>query len=111
MTTHYLTRAAAGVLLTAVVVCASRAAERNVRVSGEYFYNFEFAYVAPDGRNEQWCIKGDMSKAELPERWGTTTVEVEGSIGPEGKYGNLGICNRILTVERILKATNFRGRQ
>jgi hypothetical protein len=34
--------------------------------SGEYSYNFEYAYLAPDGLNEQWCLKGDMSEAELP---------------------------------------------
>lgn len=110
MTRRCLTLAAAGVLLAAVV-SAAHAAEEKALVIGEYFYNFEFAYITPDGKKEQWSIKGDMSKAELPERWGTTTVEVEGILGPEGKYGNMGICKRILTVERILKATNLRGRQ
>jgi hypothetical protein len=79
--------------------------------SGEYFYNFEFAYLTPDGHNVRWCIKGDMSNAELPERWGTSHVVVQGTLSPEGSYGNLGVCKRILTVTKLLHVDNMRGRQ
>jgi hypothetical protein len=54
--------------------------------SGEYFYNFEYAYLTPDGSNEQWCLKGDMSAAELPSHDGkgaerTSYVTVQGTLG------------------------------
>ena len=90
----------------------------NVTVySGDYFYNFENAYLTPDGKpNESWCLSGkvDMSKAELPAKgnappWGTSHVVVRGELGPEGHFGNLGGCNRVLTVTQLLKVSNMRG--
>jgi hypothetical protein len=78
--------------------------------SGEYFYNFEFAYLTPDGQNVRWCIRGDMSRAELPERWGTSHVVVQGTLSPEGSYGNLGACKRILTVTKLVRIDSMRGR-
>ena len=110
MSKHCLTPAVLGIIL-AVVASTAPAGEKKILVRGEYFYNFEYAYITPVGMNEQWCTKGDMSRAELPEGWGTATVEVEGSLGPEGKYGNLGGCKRILTVKRVLTVTNLRGQQ
>lgn len=95
-------------LLAATTVAA---AKDEIAYSGEYFYNFEFAYLTPDGKSEQWCIKGDMSRAERPDRWGTSRVIVEGTLGPEGRYGNLGVCKRILTVSRLVKVVNMRGRE
>ncbi|KAB0584508.1 hypothetical protein F7Q92_03070 [Ideonella dechloratans] len=94
-----------------LAVAATAAANDQVAYSGDYFYNFEFAYLTPDGKNEQWCIKGDMAPAERADRWGTSRVVVEGTLGPEGKYGNLGVCKRILTVTRLLKVINMRGRE
>jgi hypothetical protein len=35
---------------------------------GEYFYNFENAVLTPDGKDEAWCIDGDMSKAASGSR-------------------------------------------
>ena len=32
-------------------------------------------------------MQGDMSKAELPEKWGTSIIKVEGSLGTEGGFG------------------------
>ncbi|WP_394416989.1 hypothetical protein [Roseateles sp. BYS78W] len=90
---------------------AVAAAEDQSAYAGEYFYNFEFAYLTPDGIDERWCIKGDMSRAERPDRWGTSRVVVEGTLGPEGHYGNLGVCERILTVTRLVKVVNMRGRE
>ena len=110
MSTHCPIPVAVAVILAAVASNAS-ASEKTIVVRGEYFYNFENAHITPVGMNEEWCTKGDMSRAELPEGWGTTTVEVEGNLGPEGKYGNLGRCKRILTVKRVLKATNLRGQK
>ncbi len=78
--------------------------------SGEYFYNFEFAYLTPQGQHVRWCIKGDMSRAELPGRWGTAHVVVRGTLSPEGSYGNLGACKRILTVTKIVRVDSMRGR-
>ncbi len=83
----------------------------NSTYTGEYFYNFEFAYLTPDGQDVRWCIDGNMSRAELPERWGTSHVIVRGSLGPEGSYGNLGVCKRILTVTELVSVSNMRGRQ
>jgi hypothetical protein len=83
----------------------------NTTFSGEYFYNFEFAYFTPDGQNVRWCIKGDMSSAELPERWGTSHVVVQGVLSQEGSYGNLGVCKRTLTVSKLINVGNMRGRQ
>jgi hypothetical protein len=82
--------------------------------SGEYFYNFEYAYLTPEGLNEQWCLKGDMSNAELHSNdgkgvEGTSHITVQGTLGPRGNYGNLGICKRILTVTKLVRVANMRG--
>lgn len=82
--------------------------------NGEYFYNFEYAYLTPEGLNEQWCLKGNMSNAELHSNNGKSTegtsyVTVQGTLGPRGSYGNLGICKRILTVTKLVKVANMRG--
>ncbi len=110
MSKHCITPTAVGISLL-LLASHALAGEKTVLVRGEYFYNFEFAYITPEGKDEQWCTKGDMSKAELPEGWGTTMEQVRGSLSPEGKYGNLGACKRILTVKQVLKVTNLRGRQ
>jgi len=99
------------VLLSALCVGCATTSNGAGTYSGEYFYNFEFAYLTPADQNEQWCISGDMSKAELPERWGTSHVTVQGTLGPEGSYGNLGVCKRVLTVTKLVKVSNMRGRE
>jgi uncharacterized protein YceK len=98
-------------LLFSLTGCASVGAKVDT-YSGEYFYNFEYAYLTPDGSNEQWCLKGDMSQAELPEKGaeGTSHVTIQGTLGPRGSYGNLGICKRILTVTKLVNVTNMRGK-
>jgi hypothetical protein len=83
---------------------------------GEYFYNFENSFLTPDGKNEAWCINSDMSKAMLPaknrgEQWGTSYVVVRGKLGPEGSFGGLGRCKRVLEVTEILEVKNMRGRE
>ena len=82
---------------------------------GEYFYNFENSYLTPDGKDEAWCINSDMSKAMLPansrrEQWGTSYVVVRGKLGPEGSFGGLGRCRRMLEVTEIIEVKNMRGR-
>ena len=94
--------------------CASPAPKDPV-FRGEYFYNFENSYLTPDGKNEAWCINSDMSKAMLPAdsrggRWGTTYVVVRGKLGPEGSFGGMGRCKRVLEVTEILEVKNKRGR-
>jgi hypothetical protein len=83
---------------------------------GEYFYNFENATFTPHGKDENWCLSGDMSKAELPAKgpsgpWGTADVEVSGTLGPVGRFGNLGGCSRVLTVEKVLEIANMKSRE
>jgi hypothetical protein len=83
---------------------------------GTYFYNFENSYFTPDGKDEAWCINTDMSKAMLPpdshgERWGTTHVVVRGKLGPEGRFGGLGRCKRVLEVTEILEVKDKRRRK
>jgi hypothetical protein len=68
------------VLLTALCMGCASTSNGADTYSGEYFYNFEFAYLTPTGKSEQWCINGDMSKAELSERWGTSHVTVQGTL-------------------------------
>jgi len=99
------------VLLSALCVGCATTSNGAGTYSGEYFYNFEFAYLTPADQNEQWCISGDMSRAELPERWGASHVTVQGTLGPEGSYGNLGVCKRVLTVTKLVKVSNMRGRE
>lgn len=98
------------VALLALTGCASVGTKVDT-YSGEYFYNFEYAYLTPDGMNEQWCLKGDMSKAELPGKGaqGTSHVIVQGALGPRGSYGNMGVCKRILTVTKLVTVTNMRA--
>ena len=83
---------------------------------GEYFYNFENSQLTPDGKDEAWCIDSDMSKAMLSpkkggEPWGTSYVVVRGKLGPEGNYGGLGRCKRMLEVTEILEVKNMRRRK
>jgi hypothetical protein len=83
---------------------------------GKYFYNFENSYLTPDGKDEAWCINSDMSKAMLPansrrEKWGTSYVVVRGKLGPEGSFGGLGRCKRVLEVTEIIEVKNMRGRE
>ena len=105
----------AAVLLASVTACAS-APPKDPIYSGEYFYNFEFSYLTPDGKDEQWCIDaGSMSKAMLPAThesgpWGRSHVVVSGRLGPRGSYGGLGVCEHVLTVTEIVQVTNMRGR-
>jgi uncharacterized protein YceK len=98
-------------LLFSLTGCASVGTKVDT-YSGEYFYNFEYAYLTPDGSNEQWCLKGDMSRAELPAKGaeGTTHVTVQGILGPRGSYGNLGVCKRILTVTKLVNVSDMRGK-
>jgi hypothetical protein len=83
---------------------------------GTYFYNFENSYLTPDGKKEEWCINSDMSKAMLPadshgHQWGTSYVVVRGKLGPEGSFGGLGRCKRVLEVTEIIEVKNMRGRE
>lgn len=101
------------VFLLSLAGCASLGTKVET-YSGEYFYNFEYAYLTPDGLNEQWCLKGNMSEAELPSSngkgaEGTSHVTVQGTLGPRGSYGNMGVCKRILTVTKLVKVSNMRG--
>lgn len=102
-------------LSIALTACASVAAKDAV-YRGEYFYNFENAVFTPDGKNEDWCIKGSsMAQAELSATdpsgpWGTSHVVLRGKLGPRGTYGGLGRCKHELVVTEILEVTNMRGR-
>uniref|UniRef100_A0ABP7MQR5 Lipoprotein n=1 Tax=Luteimonas lutimaris TaxID=698645 RepID=A0ABP7MQR5_9GAMM len=109
---NYLARLIA-VLSVACVSGCSAAEQSDSVYRGEYFYNFEYKYLDPEGLDEEWCIDGDMAKAELPAveptgPWGFTDVVVRGKLGPKGKYGNLGVCERVLTVTELLEASNMR---
>jgi hypothetical protein len=82
---------------------------------GTYFYNFENSSLTPDGMNEAWCIDADMSAAMLAadkgsQPWGTAYVVVRGKLGPQGHFGGLGRCRRVLEVSEILVVKNKRGR-
>ena len=82
---------------------------------GIYFYNFENSVFTPDGKDESWCVDSDMSKAMLPPdkrgvQWGTAYVVVRGKLGPEGKFGSMGMCRRMLEVTEILEVKDKRRR-
>ena len=104
------------IFLVALSICAlgcSAAPQGDPVYRGEYFYNFEYKYLVPDGLDEEWCLEGDMSKAELPAvestgPWGFSDVVVRGTLGPKGKYGNLGMCERVLTVTELPEVSNMR---
>lgn len=102
-------------IMSSVAACASLPRGPAV-FGGEYFYNFEYAVLTPDGSKARWCVHGDMSKAELlatdtSQPWGTSHVVVEGTLGPTGHYGNLGSCERVLTVTKILNVSDMKGRE
>jgi hypothetical protein len=107
----------ATVLLAVAIAAGCASSPAYDTYSGEYFYNFEWASFFPDGNEEErWCVKGDMSEAELPAThvsgpWGTSHVVVQGTVGPLGSYGNLGACKRVLTVTKLIKVSNMRGRE
>lgn len=89
----------------------AQSADPNYR--GEYFYNFENSFLTPDGTKEAWCIDGNMSKAMLPakngrEPWGRSYVVVRGKLGPEGSFGGMGRCKRMLEITEILEVKNMR---
>lgn len=98
-------------LLLSMVLCACATTPKGAQTyAGSYFYNFEFSYLTPKGTDERWCVNGDMSPAERPEGWGTSDVVVQGVVGPIGHYGNLGACQRIIKVTKVLQISNQRGR-
>ncbi|EIL94309.1 hypothetical protein UU7_04897 [Rhodanobacter spathiphylli B39] len=75
---------------------------------GTYFYNFESSSFTPEGTNENWCLSGDLRKAELPARgpggpWGSAYVVVRGELGPPGHYCNMGASKYVLTVHDVIE--------
>ena len=108
-------RISALVLCVSVAGCSTGVAKDPI-YSGEYFYNFENSHLTPDGKDEAWCINaGVMSQAMLPAtdvngQWGTSRVTVRGKLGPEGSYGGLGRCKRVLDVTEIIEVKDKRGR-
>ena len=101
-------------LLTAIVVISSCARTDTSVVRGEYFYNFENASITPEGKEECWEVKGDMSSAELRGNqptgpWGRSKVVVRGHVSAPGKYGNMGRCTRVIAVTEIVSVEH--GRQ
>ncbi|GLQ88283.1 hypothetical protein [Dyella flagellata] len=76
--------------------------------AGSYFYNFEYAYLTPQGMDEHWCVDGDMLLAELAGGSGSSDVVVQGVVGPIGHYGNLGVCQRVIKVTRVLEVKSRR---
>lgn len=103
--------------LTAIWCCvisaAGNAQSTDPIYRGEYFYNFENSYLTPDGSKAAWCIDSDMSKAILPakkhaEPWGRSYVVVRGKLGPEGSFGAMGRCKRMLEVTEILEVKHMR---
>ena len=102
------------VVASLFMACAVRAAEQEpATFSGEYFYNFENAVFTPDGTDERWAVRGDMSQAELSAthpsgRWGRSSVVLRGVVGPKGRFGNLGSCSREIHVLEILEVRDMR---
>jgi len=106
--------------MLASALCTASAQDKPVTKEevyrGEYFYNFENSSLRPEGKSESWCIPSDMSKAMLPpdssgQRWGTADVVVRGKLGPEGRFGGLGRCKRVLEVTELIEVKNMRGRE
>ena len=96
-----------------VVACANPVSKESV-FRGRY--NFENSHLTPDGKDEAWCINSDMSKTMLPadnngQQWGSAHIVVRGILGPEGRYGGLESCNRVLEVTEILAVTDKRGQK
>ena len=89
-------------LIIALLSACTITPQKDPQYSGEYFYNFESSYLTPDGKDESWCINsGIMSPAMLPAEhpsgpWGRAHVVVRGKLGPEGRFGGLGACKRVL---------------
>lgn len=105
------------ILLSTSVAACNTLPTKDPLYSGEYFYNFESSFLTPKGKDEAWCIDaGKMSKAMLPATdanvsWGTSHVILRGKLGPEGSFGGLGRCKRVLNVTEIVQVTNMRGRE
>jgi len=104
-------------LLVAALSACSTTPPKDPVYSGLYFYNFENSHLTPDGKTEAWCINaGAMRAAMLPAAhssgpWGTARVVVRGKLGPEGSYGGLGRCKRVLEVTEIVEVYDKRGRE
>lgn len=105
------------ILLSGSFAACTDASQKDPLYSGEYFYNFESSFLTPDGKDEAWCIDaGKMSKAMLPATgangsWGTSQVVLRGKLGPEGSFGGLGRCKRVLDITEIVQVKNMRGRE
>ena len=105
------------ILLVAALSACSTAPTKDPLYTGLYFYNFENSHLTPDGKTEAWCINaGTMREAMLPATqpggpWGTARVTVRGKLGPEGSYGGLGRCKRVLEVTEIVEVSDKRGRE
>ena len=96
-----------------IVAISSCARTDTLVVRGEYFYNFENASLTPDGKEECWEVKGDMSSAEFggngtSRPWGISNVVVRGALSAPGKYGNMGRCTREISVTEVISAENIK---
>ena len=97
----------------AIVVISSCARTDTPVVRGEYFYNFENASLIPDGKEECWEVKGDMSRAEFrgngtSRPWGFSNVVVRGVLSAPRKYGNMGRCTREISVTEVISAEHIK---
>ena len=83
--------------------------------AGLYVYDWERSEFRPKGTTERWEVQGNLEKARAP--WkdkkalppsGQAEVVLRGTLGPEGRFGHLGCCTRILTVEEVVEVKNAR---
>ncbi len=98
-----------------ISLCACVAHSATQTYHGRYEYNFEDAVFTPSGSNEQWCTVGNMMKAEVPLTYGSaemgkTDVIVRGTVGPKGRFGNLGVCTREIKIIDVVKAHPYSPR-
>lgn len=103
-------------VISALLMCGFGQPQQGKVYSGSYFYNFESSAFTPDGTHENWCLSGDMSKAELPGKdggslSGTAHVVVRGVLSPPGHYCNLSASKYVLKVYEVLDAKDRRSEE
>lgn len=82
------------------------------RLAGEYSYGFETSAFRPCGTNNRyWVTDGTQTIQDaVPGEYSAQTittvyVDLEGTVGPSGSFGNLGLYEHELSVQRVFSGS------
>lgn len=111
-------RSPAAALLLLMAACAANGLPPpRDEFRGTYSFGFEVSSFEPCSSGEQWWVLSDEDLHVAYERtvgegakyaYVPVFVRLRGRIGPEGRYGHLGVYQRELTVTEVLEIREAR---